>query len=164
MGCTYTYIVTIVSMGMFVQMFSEKTLQATGNMIYPMVSQLLGAVLNIIFDPILIFGYFGLPAMGVAGAAIATVGGQIAAMIFCLFILKRKNHEVALTFKGFKFRGRVVKDIYAVGVPSIVMQAINSFLTMGLNAILIGFSEVAVSVLGVYYKLRQSFVSCRYLG
>lgn len=157
MGCTYTYIVTIFSFGAYIQMFNEKMLQATGNMIYPMIFQLLGAVLNLIFDPILIFGYFGVPAMGVAGAAIATVGGQIVASIYSLYVVLKKEHQVKITLRGFQFHGRIVRDIYAVGFPSIVMQAINSFLTMGLNAILIGFSEVAVSVLGVYYKL-QSFV------
>lgn len=157
MGCDYTYVVTIASLGMFVQMNIEKTLQATGNMIYPMMSQLTGAITNIILDPILIFGWLGIPAMGVRGAAVATVAGQFVAMFFCLFVAFKKKHEVHITFKGFKLHGYIIKNIYAVGLPAIIMQAIMSVLVVGLNTILIKFSEAAVAVLGVYYKL-QSFV------
>ena len=156
-SCTYTNIVIYLSIGCFVQCTLEKTLQATGNMIYPMLFQLTGAIVNIIFDPIFIFGYFGVPQMGVAGAAIATVLGQIVAMIFSLIVIFTKSHDVHITFKGFKWNFKTVKDIYIVGIPSIVMQAIGSVLTTALNKILIGFSESAVSVFGIYYKL-QSFV------
>ncbi len=157
MGTSYTSIVTIFSFGMLIQICAEKILQATGNMTYPMISQLIGAIANLILDPILIFGLLGFPALGVAGAAIATVIGQILGMIFCLFILFTKNHEVKINLKNFKFKGYVIKDIYAVGFPSIIMQSISSVLVMGLNSILIGFSSAAVSVLGIYYKL-QSFI------
>ena len=157
MGCDYGYIVTILCFGSFLQIACEKVLQATGNMIYPMVFQLMGAVINIVLDPILIFGYFGLPAMGVKGAAIATVAGQIIAMLFSVYILLTKDHEIHITFKGFKFQGKVVKDIYKVGFPSIIMQSIGSVMMVGLNAILTGFSGAAVSIMGVYNKL-QSFV------
>ncbi len=157
MGCQYGYIVTIFSFGVLVQIAIEKILQATGNMIYPMIFILVGAVTNIILDPILIFGYLGMPAMGVAGAAIATVAGQIFAMLLSLYVVFRKDHAVKISFKGFKFSFKMVKQIYSVGLPSIIMQSITSVLTAALNAILAGFSSTAVSVLGVYYKL-QSFV------
>lgn len=157
MAITYTNIVIFVSIGCFLEVNLEKTLQATGNMIYPMLFQLVGAVTNIILDPIFIFGYLGVPAMGIAGAAIATVTGQIVAMIFAIIIIFTKSHDVHITFKKFKINWTTIKDIYVVGVPSIVMQAIGSVLTTALNWILIGFSEAAVSVFGIYYKL-QSFI------
>ena len=157
MSCTYTYIVSLLSIGVFVQIYAEKTLQATGNMIYPMLLQLIGAIINIILDPIMIFGYFGFPEMGIAGAAIATVTGQIVAMFLAIFFLFFKKNEVRVTLRNFRFDFNTVKNIYAVGLPAIIMQAIGSFLNTFLNMILSGFSEIAVSVLGVYYKL-QSFV------
>lgn len=157
MSCTYTNIVVYLSLGCFVQCIFEKTLQATGNMFYPMLFQLTGAIINIILDPIFIFGYLGVPQMGIAGAAIATVTGQIAAMIFSTVIIFTKSHDVHITFKGFKLDLKIIRDIYSVGLPSIIMQAIGSVLTTALNKILIGFSEAAVSVFGIYFKL-QSFV------
>ncbi|HIV02153.1 MAG TPA: MATE family efflux transporter [Candidatus Aphodoplasma excrementigallinarum] len=157
MAITYTSIVVFVSIGSFLEVNLEKTLQATGNMIYPMLFQLVGAVTNIILDPIFIFGFLGVPAMGIAGAAIATVAGQIVAMVFAVIIVFTKSHDVHITFKNFRINWTTIKDIYIVGVPSIVMQAIGSVLTTALNWILIGFSEAAVSVFGIYYKL-QSFV------
>lgn len=157
MAITYTSIVVFVSIGSFLEVNLEKTLQATGNMIYPMLFQLVGAVTNIILDPIFIFGFLGVPAMGIAGAAIATVAGQVVAMIFAVIIVFTKSHDVHITFKKFRINWTTIKDIYIVGVPSIVMQAIGSVLTTALNWILIGFSEAAVSVFGIYYKL-QSFV------
>lgn len=157
MGCDYTYVVTIFSFGMMIEICLEKTLQATGNMIYPMLFQLTGAIINIILDPIFIFGYLGLPAMGVRGAAIATVIGQICSMVFAVVVIVVKSHDVHITFRGFKFSWRTIREIYAVGFPSIIMQSIMAFLVTALNTILISFSEAAVSVLGVYYKL-QSFV------
>ena len=156
-SCIYTNIVIYFSIGCFVQCILEKTLQATGNMIYPMLFQLTGAIVNIILDPIFIFGYFGVPQMGIAGAAIATVIGQICAAVFALIVVFVKKHDVHITFKGFKWNFKIVKEIYVVGIPSIVMQAISSVLTTALNKILIGFSEAAVSIFGIYFKL-QSFV------
>lgn len=157
MSCTYTNIVVYLSIGCFVQCVLEKTLQATGNMIYPMLFQLTGAIINIILDPILIFGYLGAPEMGIAGAAIATVAGQIVAMIFSVIIIFTKTHGVKISFKSFKLDFGIIRDIYAVGIPSIIMQAIGSVLTTALNKILIGFSEAAVTVYGIYFKV-QSFV------
>ncbi len=157
MGYNYLSIVTIFSFGVFIEINLEKTLQATGNMIYPMIFQLIGAITNIILDPIFIFGLFGFPKMGISGAAVATVIGQILSMVYAIFIVFRKDHAIHITFRNFKISKTTIKDIYGVGFPSIVMQSIGSVLIMGLNSILITFSEAAVAVLGVYYKL-QSFV------
>ena len=156
-GCEYIYVITICSFGIFLSVNIEKIIQATGNMIYPMCQSLVGAVTNLILDPILIFGLLGFPKMGVLGAAIATVTGQIFGMLFGLVMLFAKNHEIRVSLKGFRFSWQAVRDIYAVGFPSIIMQAVSSVLTVCLNGILIGFSATAVSVLGIYYKL-QSFV------
>ena len=156
-GTTYLSIVTILSVGSMVQICCEKIIQGTGNMIWPMIFQLTGAITNIILDPIMIFGYFGFPAMGVAGAAIATVAGQFVACGLSIYVLLKKDHEVKISLRGFRFKGATIREIYSVGAPSIVMQSIASVLTSCMNMILVGFSETAVSVLGVYYKL-QSFV------
>ena len=135
----------------------EKTIQATGDTVRPMLIQLAGAIFNIIFDPILIFGYLGFPALGVAGAAIATVGGQAVSMVIGFLFMFRKGNLVTLRLKGFRPQKRVIGEIYQVGAPSIVMQAIGSVTTFALNKILYAFTPTAVSVLGVYFKL-QSFV------
>lgn len=157
MGCDYVSIVMIFSFGIFIQIVLEKTLQATGNMIFPMFFQLTGAITNIILDPILIFGMYGFPKLGVKGAAIATVIGQIFALIFSIIVIFTRKHSIKISFKNFKLDTKIVKEIYTVGFPSIVMQSIGSLLVGSLNAILATFSEAAVSVLGVYYKL-QSFI------
>lgn len=156
-GTDYMSIVCICSFGIFIEINIEKTLQATGNMIYPMIFQLIGAVTNIILDPLFIFGLFGFPKMGVAGAAVATVIGQILAMVVSLIVLFVKKHEIHVTFRHFRFNWGIVKNIYAVGIPSIIMQAIASVMTVGMNAILVTFNETAVAVFGVYFKL-QSFI------
>lgn len=159
MGTDYMSIVCIFSFGVFIEVNIEKTLQATGNMIFPMVFQLIGAITNIILDPLFIFGvdWLGLPAMGVAGAAIATVIGQILSMIVALFVILVGKHEVKISFRHFRPQWKTIKNIYAVGLPSIIMQAISSVMTIGMNAILISFTETAVAVFGVYFKL-QSFI------
>jgi putative MATE family efflux protein len=157
MAVSYTRICTVFSFGTFIEIFLEKTLQATGDMIHPMKFLLTGAITNLILDPIMIFGYLGFPEMGVAGAAIATVIGQILSMLYALWVIFTKDHVVKVDLRGFRPKGRIIRDIYAVGFPSIIMQSISSLLTVCLNMILIGFSEVAVSVLGIYFKL-QSFV------
>lgn len=153
----YISIVVIFSLGSMIQMMIEKVLQSTGAMVYAMIIQLIGAVTNIILDPIMIFGLLGFPKMGVAGAAIATVTGQILGGVVGLIILFTKVKVLHISFKGFKWNGRILKDIYEVGLPAIFMQAIGSVMVMGLNLILAKFSDTAVAVLGVYYKL-QSFV------
>ncbi len=158
LGTTYTAIVTIGSLGMFLQVTVERIFQSTGNMTIPMITQLTGAIINIIFDPILIFGLLGFPAFGIAGAAYATVLGQVIGMLLGLFLLLySKKMILKINLRSFRPNGKILKDIYAVGFPAIVMQSIMSILTVALNAILIGFSDAAVSVLGVYYKL-QSFI------
>lgn len=157
MGSQYLSIVCTFSFGVFIEMVLEKTLQATGNMIFPMLFQLTGCVINIILDPIMIFGLLGFPKLGIAGAAIATVIAQICAMFFAMIVCFKMSHKVRFSLKGFRFSKATAKDVYKVAVPSILMQSIGSFMTIGLNAILIKFSDAAVSVLGIYFKL-QSFV------
>ncbi len=156
-ACDYTYVVVIGSLGIFLQIAVEKILQATGNMVAPMVLMLVGSITNIILDPILIFGYCGFPVLGATGAAIATIAGQILAMICSLFILFCKKHEVSINLKGFRFKKETVSEIYRVGIPSIIMQSIGSFMISFFNLILASFSELAVTVLGIYFKL-QSFI------
>lgn len=157
MGTQYLSCCMIFSIGVFVELNLEKTLQATGNMIYPMLFMLVGAVTNIILDPLFIFGIGFFPKLGVLGAAVATVIGQICSMFFALYVVLRKDHAVKISPKHFKFSWNTVKNIYAVGFPSIIMQSISSIMIFFMNGILISFSNSAVSVLGVYYKL-QSFV------
>jgi len=155
-GVTYLTICCVVSIGIFVQVTFERLLQSTGKTFYTMITQGVGAVVNLILDPILIFGYFGLPKMGVAGAATATVAGQLfAAMLAVIFNLKY-NAELQISFKGFRPSGRIIMQIYKVGAPSIVVQAIGSVMTYGMNLILAAFGA-AQTVFGVYFKL-QSFI------
>lgn len=156
-GVQYLQICTIFSFGIFGEMVFERIMQSTGRTIYNMYSQGIGAITNIILDPIMIFGLLGCPALGIRGAAIATVIGQILAMFVSLFCNIKKNPDVSINMIGFRPHGATIKVIYEVGVPSIIMQAIASVLTYGLNLILIGFSATAVTVLGIYFKL-QSFI------
>lgn len=156
-GTDYLRICTIMSFGMFFQITLERLLQSTGKTIYTMWTQMLGAIINIIMDPIMIFGLFGFPRMEVAGAALATVLGQIIASIVALVVNRKKNRELHLTFRGFRVSKQIIRSIYAVGVPSIVMSSISSVMTFGMNKILIAFSSTATAVFGVYFKL-QSFV------
>ncbi|MDL2235106.1 MATE family efflux transporter [Christensenellaceae bacterium OttesenSCG-928-L17] len=155
MGISYLTIAMTLSLGVFMQIGCERIVQATGNTIYPMFMQLAGAVTNLILDPILIFGYFGLPAMGVTGAALATVIGQFVGMGLSFYLLFKKKHAVRISFRNFRPNAGIIRDIYVVGVPSIVMQSIGSVMTFGLNKILIAFTPTAVSVLGVYFKLNS---------
>ena len=152
-GTQYVAICSICSFGMFFQITYERLLQSTGKTIYTMFTQGLGAVINIIFDPIFIF----VLDMGVAGAAVATVMGQVVAAILAIILNSRKNHEITLRFRGFRPSGKIIGVIYAVGVPSIIMAAIGSVMTFGMNQILISFTTTATAVLGVYFKL-QSFI------
>lgn len=157
MGVEYISVCCVFSFGSFVVMMLEKILQATGNMFWPMIFQLVGALINICLDPVFIFGWFGLPAMGVTGAAIATVGGQILSMVFAVVVIVLRPHAIRISFKGFRPSWETIKNIYAVGLPAIVMQAIGTAMTMAMNAILSGFSTAAYTVFGLYFKL-QSFV------
>jgi putative MATE family efflux protein len=157
MGTKYLSIACVFSIGVCIEINIEKTLQATGNMIYPMISQLIGGVTNIIINPILVFGLFGAPRLGVTGSATATVIGQTLAMLFAMFIIFTKDHAVKINFHHFKINWETVKNIYVVGFPSIIMQAIGSVMVMGMNLILIAFNDTAVAVFGIYFKL-QSFI------
>lgn len=156
-GGQYLTIVCIVSIGMFIQIIFERLLQSTGKTIYTMITQGTGAIINIIMDPILIFGLFGIPKMGVAGAAAATVAGQIVAAVLSVIIHHRVNHEIKLEGKGFRPDKGIIGKIYTVGIPSIIMQAIGSLMTYGMNLILISFTSTATAVFGVYFKV-QSFI------
>ncbi len=156
-GKQYLSIVCCCSLGMFTQFVFERLLQSTGKTFYTMLTQGMGALINIILDPIFIFGYFGLPAMGVAGAAIATVIGQTVAGIAAVAVNLKKNTEIKLQFRGFRPDMAIIGEIYKVGVPSIIMQSIGSLMTYGMNQILLAFTSTAATVFGVYFKL-QSFV------
>lgn len=155
MGISYMRICTLFSFGVFMQITYERIMQATGNPIYNMVIQGIGALVNIILDPIFIFGMFGFPKLGVTGAAIATVIGQIAAMILGILITQIKIKEVQIHFRQFKFQWQMIKNIYRIAIPAILMQSIMSFMTIFMNMILVTFSEVAVSVFSIYFKLQQ---------
>ena len=156
-GVTYLTIVCICSIGMFTQMTFEKLLQSTGRTMYTMVTQSIGAVINSIFDPILIFGLFGFPELGVAGAAAATVFGQAVAGTLAILFNVKVNKDIQLDFRKFRPDKMMIGKIYAVGVPSIIMQAIGSVMTYGMNLILIQFTSTATAVFGVYFKV-QSFI------
>ena len=156
-GVSYLTICCVCSFGLFGQVTLEKLLQSTGRTFYTMITQGTGAIINIILDPIMIFGLLGCPRMGVAGAAVATVIGQIVAAALALWFNLRKNHEIALSRRILRPEGRIVRKIYSVGLPSIVMASIGSVMTFGMNKILIAFTSTATAVFGVYFKL-QSFV------
>lgn len=156
-GKEYLTICCCCSFGVFTQVMFERLLQATGKTIYTMFTQGTGAIVNIIMDPIMIFGLFGFPRMGVAGAAAATVIGQIVAGILAVWMNHTRNHEVKIRMKGFRPDLPVILQIYGIGVPSIIMQAIGSVMVYGMNRILISFTSTATAVFGVYFKL-QSFV------
>lgn len=152
LGCQYLRICLIGCMGIFFATTGERLLQATGNTFLSMIAQTFGALINIIFDPILIFGWFGLPAMGIQGAAIATVAGQFAAAIASLALNHVKNREIHFQFARFRPDPSVIWDIYRVGIPTILMQTMGSLMMVGMNTILSGYAS-AVAAYGVYYKL-----------
>lgn len=156
-GIQYGSICCFLSFGVFIQVTMERLLQATGKTFYTMIVQGSGAIINIILDPIFIFGMYGFPKMGVAGAAVATVTGQIIAGAMAVVLNHRVNHEVHMGLKDLLPDRQTIAQIYRVGVPSIVMQSIASVMTYGMNLILMTFSATAAAVLGVYFKL-QSFI------
>lgn len=156
-GVQYMTVICGLSIGIFLQITMERLLQATGLTFYTMITQGLGAILNIIFDPILIFGYFGFPKMGVTGAALATVFGQIVATLLAIFFNVARNHEIHIHPTRMRFDAPTIKGIYAVGVPSILMMSIGSVMTFGMNKILLVFSSTAAAVFGVYFKLQSFF-------
>ena len=156
-GTQYMQIVTFFAIAIFMQITGERLMQSTGKTFYNMITQGLGAIINIILHPILIFGLFGLPRLEVAGAAIATIIGQIVAVSLSLYLNCKKNTEININMRHFRPCGKTIKAIYEIGVPSIIMQSIGSFMTFGMNNILLMFSSTAAAVFGVYFKL-QSFV------
>ena len=155
MGVSYLSICSIVSFGMVLFAIYEKLLQATGKTIYSTIAQIAGAVTNIVLDPILIFGYFGLPETGIRGAAYATVIGQIVSMLIAMFFHYKKNKEVKSGRKYLKPESAVIKEIYVIGLPAIIMQALMSFMTYGVNLIFGTVSQAAVTAYGIFYKIQQ---------
>ena len=156
-GVRYMTVVCACSLGLFMQIMVERLLQSTGMTIYNMISQGTGAIVNIILDPVFIFGIGFVPKMGVTGAAVATVIGQFFGMCIGIYFNVKKNKEINLSFKRMRFDKETVKGIYVVGVPSILMMSIGSVMTYGMNKILLGFSSTAAAVFGVYFKLQSFF-------
>lgn len=163
MGSDYLTVICVFGFGQMFQLIFEKILQSTGRTSYTMVMQIVGAVINIILDPIFIFGYFGLPVMGTRGAAIATVVGQIVAMLLGLYLNLTKNKDVQLTFKSFEVERYYFKGICTVGIPTIIMQSMSSVMCFGINKLLLDFSTTSTAVFGAYFKL-QTFVYMAIFG
>lgn len=155
MAIQYLKICCILSVGIVFFSIFEKMLQATGRSIYSTTAQILGAVVNMILDPILIYGLLGLPEMGVAGAAYATVIGQVVSFVSAIIFHMKFNTEISCIIKNLKPSGRIIKEIYMIGLPAIIAQALMSFMTYGLNIILVRISETAVTAYGLYYKIQQ---------
>ena len=156
-GIVYSQICCLLTVGVFLSILGERLLQATGRTVYTMITQSTGAILNIILDPILIHGWFGAPAMGIAGAAVATVIGQWVSAALVWFFNFRFNPEVQFGARYLRLEGKTVRQILVVGVPSIVMNGIGSVMTFGMNQILQNFTETATGVFGVYFKLQSFF-------
>ena len=156
-GIAYTSICCIFTMGIFMEILGERLLQATGRTVYTMITQGVGAIVNILLDPVFIFGWFGIPAMGIAGAAVATVIGQWIAAFLALYFNEKHNPEVQFGKRYAKLEWKTVRTILTVGVPSIIMNGIGSFMNFGMNQILQGFTETATSVFGIYFKLQSFF-------
>ena len=155
MGNTYLSICTLLCFGIILFSIYEKLLQSTGKTIFSTIAQVAGAVTNIILDPVLIFGYFGLPAMGIAGAAYAPVLGQVVSMVLAMMFHYKKNTEVKSGRKYLKPEGYIIREIYNIGLPAIIMQALMSFMTYGVNIIFGAVSTAAVTSYGIFYKIQQ---------
>ena len=156
-GIAYTSICCIFTVGVFIQVLCERLLQATGRAMQTMILQGTGAIINIILDPVFIHGWWGMPKMGVAGAAVATVIGQCTGAVLGIYLNLRHNPEVQLHVKFMKPNWKVIAPILEVGIPSVVMNGIGSVMNFGMNQILQGFNEVATGVFGIYYKLQSLF-------
>ena len=154
-GTQYATVCLGLSIGVFSQFCFERLLQSTGRTFYAMCTQLTGAVINIVLDPILIFGYFGAPRLEVVGAAVATVAGQIVAAIIAVIINIKRNPDIHIRLREIRWNRVVAGEIYRVGLPTIVMQAIGSVMTFAVNGILLGVSSTAVAFFGIYYKLQN---------
>lgn len=155
MGRSYLSICSVISFGILFFSIYEKLLQATGKTVYSTIAQVSGAAVNIVLDPILIFGYFGLPEMGIKGAAYATVFGQIVSMAVAMVFHYKKNTEVKAGRKYCKLEIGIIKEIYIIGLPAIIMQALMSFMTYGVNIIFGTVSQAAVTAYGIFYKIQQ---------
>ena len=156
-GIVYTRICCVLAVGSFMQILSERLLQSTGRTVYTMYTQAFGAIINIILDPILIHGWFGLPALGIAGAAWATVIGQWSGAFLGFYLNAKHNPELQLSRKYTKLDWRIIRAVLAVGIPSVIMNGIGSVMTFGMNQILQSFNETATSVFGIYFKLQSFF-------
>ncbi len=156
-GITYSRICCLFTLGVFMQVLSERLLQATGRTVHVMFTQALGAIINIILDPILIHGWFGLPAMGIAGAAWATVIGQWSGALLGLWFNEKLNPDVQFGWRYAKLEWNTVKTILTVGIPFIIMNSIGSVMNFSMNQILQGFTETATGVFGIYFKLQSFF-------
>lgn len=156
-GTAYVSICCIFTVGCFAQILGERLLQASGRTVYSMISQIAGAVINIILDPIFIHGKFGIPAMGVAGAAVATVIGQWIGAAVCIYFNLKRNPDVQLGLRYLKPKGSAMNPILAVGIPALIMNSIGSVMNFGMNWIFQGFTETATGVFGIYYKLQSFF-------
>ena len=156
-GIVYSRICCLLTLGVFMSILGERLLQATGRTLYTMFTQGIGAIINIILDPILIHGWLGMPAMGIAGAAVATVIGQWAAAVLAIIFNLRCNSDVQFGLRYLKLHGGTVRQILTVGIPSIVMNGVGSVMNFGMNQILQGFTETATGVFGVYFKLQSFF-------
>ena len=156
-GISYTSICCIGTLGVFMGILAERMLQATGRTVHTMITQSTGAIVNIILDPILIHGWLGLPAMGITGAAIATIIGQWVSALLALFFNYKFNPDIQLGLKYIKPHSATIRQILTVGVPSIIMNGIGSFMNFSMNQILQGFSETATSVFGIYFKIQSFF-------
>ncbi len=155
MGISYLSICSVVSFGIVLFSIYEKLLQSTGKTIYSTIAQVSGAVVNIVLDPVMIFGYFGLPEMGIRGAAYATVIGQVVSMLIAMYFHYRKNTEVKSGMQYLMPDKGIVKEIYVIGLPAIIMQALMSFMTYGVNLIFGTVSQAAVTAYGIFYKIQQ---------
>lgn len=154
-GVSYLSIVTVISCFCMLELLLEKIFQATGNMVYPMITMITGALVNTIVDPILIFGLLGAPKLGVTGAAISTVFAQFVSMSVGIYFIKRKNIGLKVNLLDLKIDFKIVKEIYKVGAPSIIMQSLSSVMLFGINIILAAFSSTAVAVMGIYGRLQM---------
>lgn len=154
-GTTYMTIVMCLSIGMFGQVTIEKLLQSTGRTFFTMITQMTGALINILFDWLLIFGIGPFPQMGVAGAALATIFGQCEAMILGLIFNSKYNDEISFSLRMMKPNPRLIKEIYRIGIPSIIMISIGSVMTFAMNKILMGFTSTAVAIFGAYFRLQS---------
>ncbi len=154
---SYLRICMVFGLGLFIHLGFDRILQSMGKTTLSMAAQTAGALTNILFDPILIFGWFGLPKLGVAGAAIATVMGQWVSMVIAMLLVVRGQHEVKVSFRGFRPSGRSIKEIYRVGAPSIVMQGIGSIMNSGMNFVLSNFltDGMGVAIMNIYYKMQS---------